>query len=143
VVRNWFIRIVGGRQRAEALKQGAACLEHAEALQAQGQAADALALALEGLQAVREFVGQGRGAAEATLMVGLTTVAEETSHALGRPGPSREDLLTTLGILTRLSDAMERFPDLAAREPARSRERRLKWVPYLRDRVGERAGDPA
>jgi hypothetical protein len=137
------MRIVGSRQRAKALKQSAACLERAETLQAQGQAADALALALEGLQAIRNFVVQDRGAAEATLMVGLTTVAEETSQALGRPGPSRDDLVTALEILTRLGDAMDRFPDLAAREPAWSRERRLKWVPYLRDRVGNHAGDPA
>ena len=137
------MRIISSRQRGKALKQSAACLERAEALLAQGQAADALPLALEGLQAVRDFAGQDRSAAEATLMVGLTTVAEETSQTLGRPGPSREDLLTTLEILTRLGDAIDRFPDLAGREPAWSRERRLKWVPYLRDRVGNQAGDPA
>jgi hypothetical protein len=132
---EWLRRVLGG-QRFRVVRQAASCLERAQGLQKDGRAAEALALAREGLALLSIPSVDRRGAAEGTALVGLTTLAEELAEQLGQPGAERRDLVDTLAHLARLDDALTRFPDLAAREPQASQELRLKWIPYLEQRLG-------
>jgi hypothetical protein len=132
---EWLRHLLGGR-RFRVVKQAASCLERAQGFQKNGRPAEALALVREGLALLSIPSVDRRGAAEGTALVGLTTLAEELAEQLGEPGAERRDLVDTLAHLARLTDAMTRFPDLAAREPQASQELRLKWIPYLEQRLG-------
>ena len=135
LITEWLGRLLGGRAYKN-VREAAVCLERAQTLHAEN-ASEALNEARRGLHLLGDPRIRRRGAAEGTILVGLTTIAEELGPQLGQPGAGRQDLLDTLAILGRLDDAMNRFPDLTVREPASSKELRLKWIPYLEARLGD------
>jgi len=131
-------RVFGGR-RSKVLREAATCLDRARCLQGDNRHPEALAAAREGLHLLADPAVRRHGAADGMVLVGLTTTAEELGQQLGQPGAERQDLLDTLAILGRLDDAVSRFPDLTLREPTSSKDLRLKWIPYLKARLGGEA----
>jgi hypothetical protein len=106
-----------------------------DTLRQAGRREEALNTARAGLVLLRDPSVQRRRPVESTALVSLTIGAEELARDLGGTGASEQDLADTLAMLRGMSAAIERFPDLAAREPAAAKEQRLTWIPYLQRRL--------
>lgn len=135
----WVGRVVAGRRRSALLRGAATNLDRAQRLRADNRHGEALAVVRDGLQLLSDPAIRRREAADGTVLVGLTTLAEELAQQLGQPGASHQDLVDALAILGRLEEAMTRFPDLTHREPESSKELRARWIPYLRARLADEA----
>jgi hypothetical protein len=131
---EWLARLIGG-QSYKFVIIARDHLECASRLRQDGQAREALVAVREGLSVLRSPAVRRRGAAEGTLLVQLTTMAEELAQQLGERGADREDLVDTLSILSELQAVVERVPSIRKRQPALVSELSEKWIPYLRERV--------
>jgi hypothetical protein len=136
---EWLRRLLGGQSYSRAVSANRH-LERASRLRHEGDALAALAAAHEGLSLLRDPSVSRHRPVEATVLIGLTTLAEELGQELGQRGATHEDLADTLAILRGFDAAARRFPDLAKRRPESLADLADKWLPYLEERVGRTSG---
>jgi hypothetical protein len=101
-------------------------LGRAGKLRRRGQAAEALAVAQEGLALLAQPVIVRDGGPELSALVCLTTLVEQLAHELQQPGASDRDL----------QNAFEGLRDMGESRSGRLRGFRAAWLPYLEQRVG-------
>src|SRR5688572_30592204 len=135
MLRNLKARIRVWMRYRGPVRNAVNCLNEAQALRSAGHRYEALSAARAGLAHLGDPAVQRRRPVEATALIGLTIAVEELARELSAPGAATRDVADTLAVLRGMSAAVERFPDLAAREPESAREQRLLWIPYLEKRL--------